>query len=271
MKNENLNMNLSNWIEEQQARGKRAFSLRQIDKDFPSISDIAIKRSLTRLSRKNKVVSIHKGYYLVIPPQYAAKGILPPAIFIDGLMKFLERPYYVGLASAAAFHGAAHQQPQEFFVFTTFPTLRSTTKKGIKINYISKKILPPHLIQDVKTESGYLKVSSPSLTAVDLIQFEKRVGGMNRVATILNELAETIEPDSFPRLVAEMPTAGIQRLGYLLDSLEYTALADQLFDVCLEKKCDFFRIPLKSSVSIKGYSSDNRWKVIVNMDIEIDE
>ncbi|NGM73129.1 hypothetical protein G5B32_07720 [Sphingobacterium sp. SGL-16] len=65
-------------------------------------------------------------------------------------MKFLERPYYAGLLNAASFHGAAHQQPQEFFVFTNFPTLRPTSKKGIKINYISKSKSLPHSLRKEK-------------------------------------------------------------------------------------------------------------------------
>ncbi|MBN1478895.1 hypothetical protein EH223_14530 [candidate division KSB1 bacterium] len=81
MKSENLNISLGQWIEELQARGKRAFSLRQIHESFPSISEVAAKRSLSRLSQKNKVVSIYKGYYLIISPQYAMKGILPPILF----------------------------------------------------------------------------------------------------------------------------------------------------------------------------------------------
>jgi hypothetical protein len=38
-----------------------------------------------------------------------------------------------------------------------------------------------------------------------------------------------------------------------------------------KKELSLFRIPLKASKEIKGFSSDNRWKVIVNTDIEIDE
>jgi len=51
-------------------------------------------------------------------------------------MKFLERPYYVALLNAAAYHGASHQQPLESFVTTTFPVLRSMQKKGLKLNYV---------------------------------------------------------------------------------------------------------------------------------------
>jgi predicted transcriptional regulator of viral defense system len=59
---------------------------------------------------------IREGFYVIVPLEYASSGILPPEWFIDELMKFLRQPYYVGLLSAAAIHGAAHQQPQEFHV-----------------------------------------------------------------------------------------------------------------------------------------------------------
>jgi hypothetical protein len=49
-------------------------------------------------------------------------------------MKYLGREYYVGLLNAAALHGSAHQQPQEFTVITNTSNLRNTLKKGIKIN-----------------------------------------------------------------------------------------------------------------------------------------
>jgi len=35
-------------------------------------------------------------------------AFLPPIFSIDILMKFIERPYFVGLISALALHGAAH-------------------------------------------------------------------------------------------------------------------------------------------------------------------
>src|SRR5690606_8775061 len=111
---------------------------------------------------------IHKGYYLIINPQYASRGILPPSLFMDGLMKFLGRPYYVGLLNAASFHGAAHQQPQEYFVFTDFPALRTNKKRGVRINYISKKKIPAEFLEKKKTETGFIHISNPALTAIDL-------------------------------------------------------------------------------------------------------
>jgi hypothetical protein len=101
------------------------------------------------------------------------------------------------LLNAAAYHGASHQQPQEFFVVTGFSVMRPMQKKGLKLNYISKKEISATLLDISKTEAGYLKISNPALTATDLIQYAKRVGVINRVATVLAELAERILPNAF--------------------------------------------------------------------------
>ena len=219
------------------------------------------------------IVSLYKGYYLLVPPQYAFKGILPPTLYLDAFMKYLQRPYYVALLNAAAFHGASHQQPQEYFVMTNFPVLRPTQKKGLKINYISIREIPESLIEKRKTEAGYLNISNAALTACDLVQFEKRVGGLNRASTVLNELGEVIKSTDFtPAVLQHVQVTALQRLGYLLENACFhTELADALFEAMKREKLNLFRIPLKSARETKGFSSDNRWKVIVNTEIDIDE
>ena len=85
------------------------------------------------------------------------------------------------------------------------------------MNFISKKNIENRLLKERKTETGYLKVSSPALTAIDLVQYEKRTGGLNRVAVVLNELVEEMDPKEFdPVFFASVPTSAVQRLGYLL-------------------------------------------------------
>ncbi|MEZ4829608.1 MAG: type IV toxin-antitoxin system AbiEi family antitoxin [Bacteroidia bacterium] len=264
---------ITSWSEKILAQGRYGFGLPELREANEDLSDTAIKFALKRLSDKGKVLSIFKGYYLIIPPQYAIKGILPTQLYLDAFMKHLQRPYYVALLNAAAFHGASHQQPQEFFVMTDFPVLRPTLKKGQKVNYISVKEIPEALIEKRKTETGYLNISNPVLTACDLVQFEKRVGGINRVATVLNELTEVITVSDFlPMLLMHVHLTTLQRLGYLIETVCCNMeLADALFEAMTKEKLRLFRIPLKASKETKGYSSENRWKVIVNTNIEIDE
>ncbi len=273
MKKSVLQLRLGDWVEKQVSLGREAFSLNQIRKEFPNQSDAAITLALNRLSRKEKIVSVHKGYYAIVPPQYAMHGIVPADVFIDGLMRFLLRPYYVGLLNAAAFYGAAHQAPQEYFVFTNFPVMRPTQKKGIKINYISKKQLSENLLENKKTQSGYLKTSSPELTAADLVQFEKRIGGLSRAATVIKELVSEIE---ISRINAELVNAvlitTVQRLGYLLEFVLFEEeMANALYNVSISEGKRFQYIPLKTSKSGFDMSVENRWKIIVNSEIEVEE
>jgi predicted transcriptional regulator of viral defense system len=267
------NRSIIQKLEHTLAKGAYGFSKQSLHYELPDFTDIAIKRSLNRLSNKGKIISLYKGYYLIIPPQYAAKGILPPQLFLDSFMKHLKRPYYVALLNAAAFHGASHQQPQEYFVMTDFPALRPTQKKGLRINYISIKEIPELLIEKRKTEAGYMNVSNPALTACDLIQFEKRIGGLNRVATVLNELADAIKPSSFTSvLIKHAHVTTLQRLGYLLENVCLNQeLADSLYDEMEREKLSFFRVPLKVTNKTVGFSADKRWKVIINTEIETDE
>ena len=261
------------WITHLLAKGKYASALHQFRTDFPEQSDTANKFALKRLADKEQIISIHKGYYLIIPPQYRSKGILSPTLFLDAFMKELDRPYYLALLNAAAYHGASHQQPQEFFVVTGFPVLRPMKKKGLKVNYISKKEIPETLLDTRKTEAGYLKISNPALTATDLIQYAKRVGGINRVATVLAELAESIKTDAFDNnLLNHVPVTALQRLGYLLDKVfDNQPLANTLYMALQKNNSPLFRIPLKTPGPTKGFASDDRWKVIVNTTIELDE
>ena len=269
-----LNYNrIETWITQCLSKGKMSFSLIEVKKVFANDSAITIKFGLNRLVQKQKVVSIFKGYYIIIPPQYSSKGILPAAMFIDGLMKFLERKYYVALLNAAALHGASHQQPQEYFIVTGYPVLRTTKKKGLKINYISTRQLPPEkLTEKKKTETGYITVSNPLLTAIDLINYEKKIGGLNRASTVINELVETIKSnDVSEELIKYATVSSLQRLGFVLEEvLNKKEIAGRIFSLCKKAGIKFYLIPLKASGRKNKDVLNEKWKLMINTEIEID-
>jgi predicted transcriptional regulator of viral defense system len=264
---------LREWVERLLSKGKYIFQLEAVQEALPHYSETAVKRALSRLSEQDKILSVHKGVYLIIPPRYRAKGILPPPLFLDDLMHCLNRPYYLGLLNAAAYHGAAHQQPQTFFVFTNFPTLRPTQKKGIKIEFISRKTILPGLLEQRKTEAGYLTISNPALTAADLIHFEKRIGSLSRAATVLSELAEALQPESWTsELLQHKPVSVLQRLGYILDKvLKEKELALALLEACRRSGIHFSPAKLKTSSGKKDAALDPVWGIIPNIHLSLDE
>jgi len=263
---------LLSWIEKQQSWGRYVFSLGQVKNEFPDLSEAAILLSLNRLSRKNRIVSVYKGFYLIIPPEYFSKGILPPMNFIDDLMTFVGKPYYVGLLSAAALHGAAHQQPQEFFIITSTKQL-TTRKKGIKINYFTKKNISHISVEKRKTETGYVYVSSPELTAADLVYYQNRIGGLNKICVVINELSEVIKTEGItPELVKTLTTPTIQRLGYIFNKIvNQSDLAERLYNVSVELNKTFFWQPLRAGGNRKGFRLDEKWKIIINTNVKIEE
>lgn len=270
MESFNKTIRVGTWVEKLLSYGKNSFSIEEAENALPDLSKVALRSALSRLSKKRKILSIFRGFYIIIPPQYASRGILPPVLFIDSLMKHLGKKYYAGLLTAAALHGASHQQPQEFFVFTTFPVMRETKRDKLKINYISRRIIPESLLQERKTESGFIKISSPVLTAIDLLQYQQRIGGLNRVATVISELVESIELKSFSDvLFNSVPVASVQRLGYMLDEvLGYDVLASRLFDSAVQAQLKFQRIPLNKTKERAIGEIDKKWNLIINATVE---
>ena len=261
------------WIDDLQRRGRITFALKEVYEQFASRNEAALKNALTRLVSKSRIYSVWQGLYAIIPIEYSSKGMVPPVLYIDDLMKYLDRPYYISLLSAAVFYGAAHQRPQEFCVVTTSGSLRNSIKKDMKINFTNKKEIPAELIVRKKTKTGYVNVSCPELTATDLVQYEREIGGLNRVATVLNELANELKFSQLPKLFFEyVPAPVIRRLGYLLDiELGFTDIADQLLEKMKEFKCSTRNTPLKNRKSPVGYNANAKWRIIVNEQIEIDE
>jgi predicted transcriptional regulator of viral defense system len=233
-----------------------------------------VKNALNRLKKKNKIVPVLKGFYAVIPIGYALRGMIPPELYIDDLMKHLNRPYYIALLDAAAFYGAAHQQPQIFSVISTYPPLRDTAKKGIHINFIAtRKTIPQIWLKPFRTENGDIQISKPELTAADLITFQKEIGGLNRASTVLTELVESISFIQLDKVFFDyVPASSIQRLGYLLEQeLEQPDLAEVLYAKAKEFACKFQKIPLKYSKPTKDCKTNAKWQIIINETIEIDD
>lgn len=260
-----------NYLEEYlikvRSKGRYSFTWKEAKAKF-NVSDKALNQSLYRLKAKKRIAQIRKGFYAIITPEYSTRGMLPVHLFIDDLMKSLNKRYYVGLLSAAALHGAAHQQPMEYFVITEKPALRNIKNNKLKINfYVKKDWLEQDIIQK-KTEAGSINVSSAELTALDLFYYQENFG-INKIATILQELAEVLRAPALLKTAKNYPqTAAIQRLGYLLDKiLDQSKLSKPLSKALNGRK--HAEVALSVNKVKKGVR-DEKWKINKNVKIECD-
>jgi len=256
----------NNYFNELVNSYKYTFTLDELKKQF-HLSDKSLLQGLYRNKKNKKIVQIRKEFYGIIVPQVGLNGRLSYFDFLDDLMKSLDKNYYVALLNAAALHGAAHQQPQIAYVITTPPTPRDI--KFENIFFLSKSNWNQEFIVQKKTQTGFINVSSPELTALDLCSYIWKFG-VNRVTTILMELYEEMKPSLLKKVAKEYDNiSSLQRLGYLLENFtENEKLTNSIYSVLQTKKTHY--VPLSPKKEKKG-EYNHKWKIIVNMQIEPDE
>ena len=264
---------ISDWISSKPLRGKYTFSRDELLASFPDIKPETVSTKLSREVRKGRLMIPLNGFYVIIPDEYALRGFAPQPFYLDDMMRYLERNYYVALMSAGSYHGAGHQAPMTFCVMLEPPAMHDKKTDKYSTQYFYRTNIPMEYVERRQTRTGYINVSCPELTAIDLIVYQARSGSVTRAATVLAELAEKMDFNRFgPEFMKVAPVACFQRLGYILDVvLEEKEVAEAVFDLLKKASVRLQSTALKSGKPTDGCEFDSRWKIIVNEEIEIDE
>ena len=266
-------MTLQKWIKDRAIHGFPTFSIEDVRETGMYSSEQILQNELYRLCSNKTIASVYRGFYVIIPVQYVLRGSVPATYYIDQLMAYLSKPYYVCMLSAAELLGAAHQRPQQFSVMTTFPKRRVISTRNVIIDWFYREELPEDALITKNTETGTIRISNPLLTAADLVQYQQHVGGLSRVATILEELAEQIDIKSqFASLASFVKKVTWQRLGYILEHVvEENELADELYDQIRNLPGSLMYMPLSTSAEDNTSERNSRWKININVQIEKDD
>ncbi|MFN7943041.1 MAG: type IV toxin-antitoxin system AbiEi family antitoxin [Thermoanaerobaculia bacterium] len=248
------------------ARGRYLFSTAEVVRDL-GVSDVAARAALRRLKAKGEIATPYRGIHLFVPPEYQSLGCLPPEQFVPQLMERLSVAHYAGLLTAARYHGAAHQQPQQFQVVV--PKNRPSIRCGrVAVDFVARHNAEAMPTAQVNTPRGYLRVSSPEATAFDLVGYPERCGGLDNVATVLAELAEKLDAKRLAELGPLSPIPWAQRLGYLLERLGQTSRGEPLAAFVAQSATE------TASLIPGGERGDaprnERWKLRINTDVEPD-
>lgn len=232
-------------------------------------------KAAERLQKQKLLLNPRHGFYVAVPPQYLSWGAPPPSWYIDDLMRHEKRPYYVGLLKAAELHGATHHAVMEFQVITDKQLPRIRAGRSMIVFYYRKDFSPLQSgIVAHKTDTGSMKISTPELTAFDLLRYTHASGGIDAVATALSDLKKKIDGVTLATLAAGMERALVQRLGYLLDRLDSPAIAAPLRGQLFAKKV----VPwvtlepqMRGVKQPEPIERNERWHVLVNRLPELDE
>lgn len=264
---------LDKYIKVIRSKGKSYFTKEQALKDL-KIKNYSLNARIYRLKQKGEIISPADKLYVIVPPEHRDFGCIPAEELVPILMKYKKLDYYVSLLTAAMYHGASHQKPQVFQV-TTNKQLKTLKSGKVQIEFIYKKSLANLPSQNINVKTGYLKISSPELTTMDLLLYPKQCGGLNHIASVLSELIEAINPE---KLTSLFKSSGektcIQRLGYILDKIntinnKKKKLTIFKLKALLNKQKPVY-MPLASELPVKGCSRNDKWMIIENTTIESD-
>lgn len=256
---------LSAVLDAAESRGKLNLRTADIAQALPGVSADALRQALHRQQRKGRIVSASRGseHWVIVPLQDASAGAPPLETWLDAyLSKTLGLPYYVGLLSAAEVYGASPQAVMVTHVMV--PKARRPLQVGRhRLVFFERSRIPDMPAAWHETPHGRFKVSTPALTALDLVARQQMAGGISRVMDVLQGLMPDITIAGLSAALDaldEIPTA--QRIGVLFIRANQPNLAD-LVATWLETKRTR-RIALSPSTTDTGPCTLNtRFKVLM--------
>jgi len=242
------------------------------------LSPEALKSAIARLSRKGKLVSPRRGFYLILRPEDRALGAPDPARWIDPLMKFLEVDYRISLLRAAAFHGAAHQAAM------VFQAIAPRQLPGIEIGRQRIEFLfqssdafakanRPEWLAQLKTDAGFAKVAGVELTLLDICRYFHRAGGINAAAQATHDLGKKADARILAKAAGIYENSAVRRLGYFLERFGHSKQANALRPFAEQAKSFKALDPSVKPIVPELAATEERnadWKLIINLPVEID-
>lgn len=268
---------LDHYLDELLSRGRAWFS-REEALDALGLSAEAFIAAASRLTKKQRLASPRRGFYLILRPEDRVAGAPDPVRWIDPLMKYLELDYRVSFLRAAAFHGASHQAAMVFQVIVP-KQLRAFDIGRHRLQFIyqapatfTKTNLPDWLAQ-IKSEAGFAKVAGVELTLLDCARYFHKAAGINGVAQIAKDVGAKADPRKLAKAAMPYENAAVRRLGYLLDRVGHARQAKALEPFA--KKAKSMK-PLDPSVKpltealAELHEKDAKWMLVINEPVEID-
>lgn len=258
----------AHFLDNCQSRGHVAFSLAELQA-ATGLSALAANRQLAHLTPLITRVTPRGDFFLIVGPECRDMGAPPVDWWLNTYCQFQQQPYYLGLLSAAAAHGVTPQAVQVTQVITDRPT-RSIVLGRLRIEFFVKKRVTDTPSLEAPRAYAPLLVSTPEATALDLIAYAPRIGGIFRATQTIAGLIPRMTAGGLRRaLAAERETPNKQRLGFILEALGQVelcriverSLPRQLKHILLQKQ-----MPETPNTRKAG---DPRWRVWDNITLDL--
>lgn len=208
-------------------RGRAAFPISDL-MAATGLSVIGARRQLARMSVQVRRVAPRQAFFLILGPEQRVLGAPPATWWLDDYFRWLGRPYYLALQSAASEYGSAAHAIQVTQVMTDLPR-RAVQLGRVRVQFFVKRAVARTPVQAITSANAPLVASTPEATAVDLVRYANRVGGLSRAAETIAPLVARLKRGALVRALevdGEAPSA--QRLASILADLGKPDLAQAI-------------------------------------------
>jgi len=238
-------------------RGKGIFTLEDIKEYYKNPKGL-----LYNLSKKNWILRIKRGLYMIAPLEAGELGARSYTVHSFVIASHLVEPYYISHWSALNYHGLTEQTPPAVYITTIKPRNR---KKILDIEFIFVTVSEKKMFgtTGVKVENAPIMISTPEKTVVDCLDHPEHCGGIEEVAKAIYFEHKNMGLNKIVKMADKMGNRTIvKRLGYLLERLglhEYEGLLAGL-KISKGYSCLDPKLPKRGKIK-------ERWKLFVNVEI----
>ena len=217
------------------------------------------KQVVFRLKRKKILTPIKRGVYAFSPLEAGPEGTGIDELLIPPLF-FPRKNYYVGYSTMFNYYGFSEQLFQTVYVLNTALRMERVIC-GISYKFLR---IPENRIygrEIIKVKNTDVLVSSKERTLVDILYFNKPVGGINSAVRIFKQVVEEKKCDikKLVQCAARFPNITTRkRIGLILDDLGITDTILSPLIKSVEKTA------LSSFTGSRKGTLNKKWKAIVN-------
>ena len=237
---------------------KAIVTAKEMDQMF-TLSPEDRKQIVFRLKKKKILTPIKPGVYVFSPLEAGPEGMGIDELLIPPLF-FPKKNYYVGYSTMFNYYGFTEQLFQTVYVLNT---TKRTEKVICGLSYKFIKILENRMygIEKIKVKDEEVNISSKERTLIDLIYFNKPVGGIIGASKIFKEIVNNNKCDTkkltkyavcFPHIKTR------KRIGLILDDV---GISENILKPLVKS------IEKTSVSSLSGSRKgtlNKKWRIIIN-------
>ena len=202
---------------------KRIVTKEDLDAFF-KFSDIERNKIVYQLKKKGIFATIKRGVYVFSPLEYGEGGaginemLIPPRFFP-------RKNYYIGYSTMYNYYNLTDQLFQAMYILNTSLQRRQKKICGVIFNFLRVKEDRMYGLEKIEINGQEIIISSLERTLLDLIYFNKSVGGITSALEILRRELKKDRCDirKFIRFAAQFPNIKTRkRIGVLLEEMGYS-------------------------------------------------